>query len=132
MIKHQTNLYSLIWLGAIGLALLTAATSTLANDGDRITLLEKEVQELKQRLANLEEPQPVTGNRQKTVATKDGWKSVENWRSVSKGMMPDNVRSILGEPATVRASGPFTDWGYPNRGSVTFYEEKVYGWREPR
>ena len=91
MIKHQTNLYSLIWLGAIGLALLTAATSTLANDGDRIKLLEKEVQESKQRLANLEEPQAVTGNRQKTVATKDGWKSLENWRSVSKGMMPDNV-----------------------------------------
>ena len=128
----KTNLNSLISLGAIGVAFLTGATTAMANDSDRISLLEKEVKELKLRLANLEEPQAVTGNRQKTVATKDGWKSLESWRSVFKGMMPDNVRSILGEPATVRASGPFTDWGYPNRGSVTFYEEKVYGWREPR
>ncbi|MBU3713082.1 MAG: hypothetical protein FGM21_15005 [Limnohabitans sp.] len=131
MIKRQTNLNTRIRHGAIGLALLTGATIAQANDSDRITSLEKEVQELKLRLANLEGSQ-ATGSRPKIVASKDGWKSLENWRSVSKGMSPDAVRSVLGEPMTVRASGAFTDWSYSNQGSVTFHEEKLYGWREPR
>ena len=132
MIKRQINLNALVRLSAIGLALLTGATTALANDSDRITTLEKEVQELKLRLANLESPQSTPSNRPKVVATKDGWKSLANWRSLKKGMGPDDVRGVLDEPAIVRASGPFTIWNYSNRGTVTFYEERLDGWTEPR
>lgn len=117
---------------AIGFALLALSTISLADDSGRIKVLEKEVQELKLRLSNLETPQTSPNNRSKALATKDGWKSLVNWRSLKKGISQDEVRSILDEPATVRASGAFTDWYYSNRGSVTFYEERLDGWREPR
>ncbi len=129
---NKTNLNSLISLGAIGVALLTGATTAMANDSDRISLLEKEVKELKLRLANLESPQSTPSNRPRVVATKDGWKSLPNWRSLKKGMNPDEVRSVLDEPVNVRASGPLTIWNYSNRGTVTFYEERLDGWIEPR
>jgi hypothetical protein len=132
MIMSKTKLNTLISLCAVGLALLTGATTAIANDSDRISLLEKEVQALKLRLANLESPQSTPSNRPRVVATKDGWKSLANWRSLKKGMNPDEVRSVLDEPANVRASGPLTDWNYSNRGTVTFYEERLHGWTEPR
>lgn len=84
------------------------------------------------RLSNLELTQPAASSRPKVVETKDGWKYVANWRSLKKGMNPDEVRSVLGEPEKVRASGSFTHWNYPNRGSITFYEERLDGWAEPR
>ena len=132
MIMIKTKLNTLISLCAVGLALLTGATTAIANDSDRISLHEKEVQALKLRLANLESPQSTPSNRPRVVATKDGWKSLANWRSLKKGMNPDEVRSVLDEPANVRASGPLTDWNYSNRGTVTFYEERLHGWTEPR
>jgi hypothetical protein len=132
MIMSKTKLNTLISFGVVGLALLTGASTALANDSDRISLLEKEVQALKLRLANLESPQSTPSNRQRVVATKDGWKSLPNWRSLKKGMNPDEVRSVLDEPVNVRASGPFTYWNYSNRGTVTFYEERLDGWTEPR
>ena len=109
-----------------------AATSTLANDSDRITLLEKEVQELKLRLMKLEAPQASDSNRQPPASSKDGWKFLAKWRTVKKGMSTDDVRAVLGEPETVRAMGSFTFWSYSNRGTVNFYDEKVDGWTEPR
>lgn len=130
MCKKKLN--TLISLCAVGLALLTGATTAIANDSDRISLLEKEVQALKLRLANLESPQSTLSNLPRVVATKDGWKALANWRSLKKGMNPDEVRSVLDEPANVRAYGPLTDWNYSNRGTVTFYEERLHGWNEPR
>ena len=132
MSHRQFKVNSLLRVGAIGLALMTLSTISLADDSDRIKALEKEVQELKLRLSNLEAPQASPNNRSKAVATKDGWKSLVNWRSLKKGMSQDEVRSVMDEPATVRASGALTFWYYPNRGNVTFYEERLDGWTEPR
>ena len=132
MIKRQSNLNYLIGIGAIVLALSTGATTALANDSERISSLEREVQELKLRLANLESPQSTSSNRPKVVATKDGWKSLANWRSLKKGMSPDEVRAVLDEPVKVNASGAFTFWNYTNRGEVTFHQDGLYGWNEPR
>lgn len=131
MSNCQFKVNFLLRISAIGLALLTVTTTTLANDSDRITLLEKEVQELKLRLSNLEAPQASSSHRSKVVASKDGWKSLSNWRSLRKGMSQDDVRSILGEPEVVRASGSFTYWNYSNS-EVTFHQERLYGWMEPR
>jgi len=117
---------------ALGVSMLVVATNVMANDSDRITLLEREVQELKLRLMKIEAPQEGTSNRPAPAVSKDGWKLLANWRSVRKGLTADEVRSVLGEPETVRASGPFTVWNYANRGRIEFYQEKVDGWSEPR
>ena len=53
------------------------------------------------------------------------------WRQLSKNQSPDQVRGFLGEPLRVQG-GNFTIWSFPNNGSVTFYENKVYMWTEPQ
>jgi outer membrane protein assembly factor BamE (lipoprotein component of BamABCDE complex) len=110
--------------------LLTLSFGSMANDGDRITQLEKEVQELKTRLTTLESPV----NKaivQKSTVTNDGWKSLASWRSLKNGMSYDEVRAILGEPFRIKG-GDIAFWYYENRGDVTFYEHKVKSWSEPR
>ena len=111
--------------------LLTLSFGSIASDSARITQLEKEVQELKNRLTTLESP----ANKaivQKSTVTNDGWKNLANWRSLKKGSSYDEVRTILGEPVKVSASGPLTFWYYSNRGEINFYSDKLDGWNEPR
>lgn len=115
----------------MGCLFLSFTLNCFANDGERITQLEKEVQELKQRLSKLEAPQSVSINQQRHITTGEGWKSLANWRSLKKGMSYDEVRAILGEPARVQG-GNFTLWFYSNRSNVDFYEDKLHGWSEPR
>ena len=119
-------------LSVVGIVALTAAFSSFASDSDRIAQLEKEVLELKLRLTNLEAPQKKSGINQRMAASNDGWKSLANWRSLKKGMSYDDVRGVLGEPATIRASGVLTFWGYANRGTVTYFDDRLDGWSEPR
>ena len=132
MINHKFNVSTLCRVGVIGLVLLTGATTSQANDSNRITQLENEVQQLKQRLSNLEKSPGASVTSAKPITFTDGWKSLANWRSLKKGMSQDEVRTVLGEPATVRASGPIVEWIYVNRGNVTFYQERLDGWMEPR
>ena len=111
--------------------LLTLSFGSIANDSVRITQLEKEVQELKNRLTTLESPV----NKaivQKSTVTNDGWKNLANWRSLKKGSSYDEVRTILGEPVNVSASGPINEWNYSIRSRVTFYQDRLDGWNEPR
>ncbi len=117
---------------ALAISLALISLNSIASDSDRISQLEKEVQELKLRLTNLEAPQGNTSNRQKSLSTSDGWKTLANWRSLKKGISYDEVRATLGEPDKVRASGPLTFWYYLNRGDVKFYENRLDGWTEPR
>jgi len=128
-IKALANL--VLKTGAIGFLSLTFAVSSYAQDSDRIKQLEKEIQEIKLRLSNLEAPQGNSNNRQKPVVSSAGWKFLANWRALEKGMTPNDVRATLGEPERIRAGG-ITVWLYPNHGDVTFYEGKVNGWTEPR
>ena len=111
--------------------LLTLSFWSMASDSDRITQLEKEVQELKARLTTLELPVNKAVIQKSTVMS-DGWKQLSNWRLLKKGTSYDEVRAILGEPEKVSASGRFTEWKYSNRSDVTFYEDKLYGWNEPK
>lgn len=115
----------------IGFLSLTFAVSSYAQDSDRIKQLEKEIQEIKLRLSNLEAPQGNSNSRQRPVVSSEGWKVLANWRALEKGMTPNDVRATLGEPERIRAAA-FTNWLYPNSGNVTFYEGKVDGWTEPR
>ena len=111
--------------------LLTFSFGSMASDGDRITQLEKEVQELKTRLSTLESPL----NKaviQKSTVTSEGWKNLANWRSLKKGSNYDEVRAILGEPERISVSGSLNDWFYSNRGNATFMNDTLYAWNEPR
>ena len=117
--------------GLVVCLLLTLSFGSMASDGDRITQLEKEVQELKTRLSTLESPL----NKaviQKSTVTSEGWKNLANWRSLKKGSNYDEVRAILGEPERISVSGSLNDWFYSNRGNATFVNDTLNGWNEPR
>jgi hypothetical protein len=117
--------------GLLGCLILTFALNSFARDDDRITQLEKEVQELKLRLSRLESPQSSTTQQQRTIVTGEGWKSLANWRSLKNGMSYDEVRSILGEPSRVDG-GSIAHWHYSNRGRAVFFSDKLERWEEPR
>jgi len=54
-----------------------------------------------------------------------------SWRQLRKDLSQPEVRALLGEPVSIQG-GPFTVWGFPRNGSVTFYKEIVYSWTEPQ
>jgi hypothetical protein len=115
----------------IGFLSLFIAFNSYADDSDRIDKLEKEVQELKLRISKLESLLSNPAAAQDVVTSSDGWKSIANWRKLTTGMNPSDVRKILGEPQRVDG-GDIAFWHYQNGGVVTFYEGKVDSWREPR
>lgn len=112
------------------LALLIAST-VQASENDRVAQLEREVLELKQRIAKLESQ--ISGQTQTPTPTNtgDGWKSKANWRRLATDMSPDVVRGILGEPERISGGG-VARWEYKNSGSVTFISDRVSSWSEPR
>lgn len=132
MKNHQTHFSAISRMSVIGFLMLSSVTNSFANDGDRITQLEVEVQQLKLRLTKLENAQGGANSSSTPLATSNGWKNLANWRSLKKGMSQNEVRSVLGEPEKVRASGPITVWNYSNRGVIDFYDERLDGWTEPR
>jgi len=116
----------------LAIAISTITSSVYANDSDRIAQLEKEVQDLKHRLTQLESsPAGSTARQKSAVASSGDWKILANWRSLKKGMSYEEVRAILGEPTRVQG-GSMTYWFYPSRSGVTFYEDKLDFWTEPR
>jgi hypothetical protein len=126
----MSTLKTCIKTGLLGCLILTFTLNSFARDGDRITQLEKEVQELKLRLSRLESPQSNSNQQQRTIVAGEGWKSLANWRSLKNDMSYDEVRSILGEPSRIEG-GTLAFWYYSNRGSVRFFNDKVNKWQEP-
>jgi len=125
------NLKPPVKTGLVGCLMLTFMLSSFASDSDRTAQLEKEVQELKNRLTKLEAVLSTASNQQKNSATSEGFKSLDSWRSLRVGMGPDEVRRILGEPTRVDG-GLVAYWVYASRGEVTFVRDQVTQWREPR
>jgi hypothetical protein len=127
MIRSQTLAVTGLVIGF----LLTFSSAAMSSDSDRITQLEKEVQDLKIRLTSLELPPNKTNANNKPTVSAEGWKNLANWRSLKNGMTYDEVRATLGEPARI-AGGNIAFWYYPNRSDVTFYQDRVHSWSEPR
>lgn len=121
--KHK----AVIWLIS-----LLVASSACAHDSDRIEQLQIEVDALKQRLSELEALLTDTTQGPAVVPSIEGWRSVENWRTLRTGMSPDEVHQVLGKPHRVEVGFYFTVWDYRNGGRVNFVDKGLAEWREPR
>jgi hypothetical protein len=117
----------------IGLLLAVTSISSFASDAQRLSSLEKEVQEMKLRLSKLESSNQIPSDGKSTAATAtgEGWKYQKSWRILTTGMSPNEVRNLLGDPQQVRG-GNVTFWTYPNKGEVIFMGDALYQWREPK
>ena len=114
-----------------GCAALVASTPSMAQDSERIKQLEREVQDIKMRLANLEAPGKSSDSQ--TIVLTDKYKNIANWRMLKKGMSFDEVRALLGEPFRING-GTITYWFYTNQPTIaraTFYRDKLDDWSEP-
>ncbi len=80
----MSTLKTCLKTGLLSSLILTFTLNCFASDAERITQLEKEVQELKLRLSRLESPQSSTSQQQRTIVSGEGWKSLVNWRSLKK------------------------------------------------
>ncbi|OZC34519.1 hypothetical protein B9Q17_05960 [Marinobacter vinifirmus] len=119
---------TIIFLGALSLGF---ALNVHADDSARIDRLETQVQELKNRLSNLESQINDQSDVQEFIANGDGWRSIANWRKLTTAMGYDDVERILGTPERVDG-GNLAHWYYPNRAKVIFMRGKVESWSEPR
>jgi len=115
----------------IGFLAFGVALNVHADDSARIDGLERQVQELKVRLSNLESRLNNRDEVQEFVAHGDGWKSIANWRKLTTAMGYDDVERMLGTPERVDG-GNLAYWYYPNRAKVVFMRGKVESWSEPR
>jgi hypothetical protein len=125
--KRETMIKPIIIIGFLSLA---AAFNSNAHDSDELEELEKEILEIKQPLSELESPSINPGNTENTVNSSEGWKSISNWRKLTVGMEPSDVRQILGEPHRIKG-GQLAFWDYPNGARVTFMGGKIQSWSEP-
>lgn len=115
----------------IGFLSLAIAFSANAQGSDRFDHMEKEIQEIKLRLSNLESLLNNPSKVQEVMPPGEGWKSVANWRKLATGMKASDVRLILGEPHRLDG-GQLARWYYQNGGEVQFFDEKIHRWIEPR
>jgi len=115
----------------LAIVLTVATFSSFANDSERLTQLENQVNELRLRLQKLENPLPNASNQQKQVVANEGAKSIANWRKLNRGMSYNDVRGLLGEPLRIEGGG-VAYWMYSNNGRVTFVRDTLSSWNEPQ
>ncbi len=120
-----------ITAAVIAIVIVLATLFMFGKLSERVWQLEEDVERLKLQITQLTSQTSNANNRQKPHTSIDGWKNLTNWRSLKKGMSYDNVRQILGEPGRIQG-GSFTFWIYPDRSSVTFYNDRLDSWTEPR
>ena len=131
MITSNKLSRSILNLCLIGSTTLILSTPSVAQDSERVKQLEKEVQDIKIRLSNLESPSKSSDSQKQVVAQKH--KVIANWRMLKKGMSFDEVRAILGEPLRING-GTVTTWLYTDQVSISrvnFFRDKLDDWSEP-
>jgi hypothetical protein len=57
--------------------------------------------------------------------------NLANWRALRKGMTESAVKALLGEPTRVDG-GTVANWHWDRGATVTFYQDIVHSWTEPR
>ena len=115
----------------IGILSWGAISNVYAHDYEENEQLQQEIQELNARIAKLESLFSNIDSPQELSVTNEGWKTAGNWRKLATGMSPGKVRMILGEPQRIDG-GTVAHWYYEHGGQVTFINDGVTGWREPR
>ena len=101
----------------------------------RIELLERANTDLERRVRELESLIKREPFESQVFPASTKWQDLANWRRLRKGMKMDEVRALLGEPATVDAN-PFQTtryWGSLGGPTVQFGSNgKLEAWSEPR
>jgi hypothetical protein len=116
-------------LSGIALGALVCVAASAQTLEDRVRELERRVGQLESQLAQPNAPAVAKPTNTKT----DGWRQRESWRALKRGMSDSDVRSLLGEPASVNVFGPISEWQYPQGGWVRLDKnDRVEGWVEPR
>jgi hypothetical protein len=143
--KHHSTMPSLnssrlilalvIVLSLSGLKSATAQSDQVESLRTKVEQLQRRVSGLEARIDRLEKM--LLSNKSRTreevsTVNPNGWKNIENWRRLEKGMSKSEVRKILGRPGKV-STGALDFWYYPDvtGGEVTFDGGKVQGWQEP-
>ena len=110
---------------------LFLAANAPAQDSERITALEKEVQELKVRLSRLEASPDASEKKPPPAAPSEDMASLSNWKKLKTDMTTSQVRAILGEPIRIDGAA-IVSWHYKNGGQIRFITGRVERWSEPR
>jgi hypothetical protein len=103
--------------GLLAIVLLSAAMPASAQ-----AEVEKRLDDLERRVKALETVQPM----QRTPST-----TRSAWRKLAKGMSPEQVRVLLGEPDHIDG-GPLEQWRWKSGGNVMFMDGQLQRWSEPR
>ena len=119
-------------------ALAAASIPTVAAGQDtspasllrRIELLERANTDLERRVRELEAIIQSEPSQGRPIPASTKWQDLANWRQLRRGMKPDQVRALLGEPERVEG-GDFTYWHWANA-YVLFYSGKLDRWSEPQ
>jgi len=106
-----------------------SSNMSYAHDNERINKLEEQVEELKAMLAII--VLSSSNTEESKYSGNEKWFSKENWRKLKTGILPEDVRHLLGEPEKING-GDISTWYYSNSGSVHFYQGKVDRWSEPK
>ena len=114
--------------------LITLAFSANAQEAT-IEQLNQKIEQLENRVSILES---IIANSNKKKSKQANVTAVapklQSWRKLKKNMTFDDVIDILGEPLRI-TSGSFTHWYYSkdiSHSYVSFYQDVVYGWGEPK
>lgn len=114
--------------------LITLAFSANAQEAT-IEQLNQKIEQLENRVSILES---IIANSNKKKSKQANVTAVapklQSWRKLKKNMTFDDVIDILGEPLRIRSGGS-TYWYYSkdiSHSYVSFYQDVVDGWEEPK
>jgi hypothetical protein len=129
----MTTLLRVVLIAGLAASLPPVAAGQKAPDDAllrRIEILERRSMELERRVRELENVIKSEPTRARPVVAAGNALDIANWRRLRTGMKMDEVRALLGEPERVDGGGvAFWHWG---DASVTFMDDKLYSWSEPR
>ena len=114
---------------------LLLSAAALADDPAqaRIEQLERKIATLETRIERLEQrwEKGVPMNRALKIEPEPGgWRNVENWKLLGRGMPYDEVLRILGEPDNTKTIRKFEYWHYGD-GKARLYLNRLKSWEVP-
>ena len=115
--------------------LITLAFSANAQEAT-IEQLNQKIEQLENRVSILES---IIANSNKKKSKQANVTAVapklQSWRKLKKNMTFNDVIDILGEPLRIRSGSITTHWYYSkdiSHSYVSFYQDVVDGWEEPK